>query len=236
MPCFTFPDAEEAAFGAKTSSVSWSSCSWRPGSALTHYPRGLMRGQWHSGLPKQLLFCSNFTLSYSGNGSLLGGRQGYGTLQFFIPWVSVVQQTLCRAHSASSLGQCNTMIQGQQALRGEAKKLWLLRESQLWRLLLSFQKQKILQKQWKSTLLEKNPIKPETQKLILKGFLYFTEQFALKYLLLKKKEKNSYLSIFNLLFNLLFSVPLILVISANRHSLCSIHIFFIQFLFPTPSD
>lgn len=98
-------------------------------SALTHYPRGLMRGQWHSGLPKQLLFCSNFTLSYSGNGSLLGGRQGYGTLQFFIPRVSVVQQTLCRAHSASSLGQCNTMIQGQQALRGEAKKLWLLREN-----------------------------------------------------------------------------------------------------------
>lgn len=103
----------------KNSSESWSSCCWRPGSAFTHHPWGLRRGQGHSGLPKQLSFFSNFTFSYSRCGSLLGGRQGYGTLEFSIPQLSVVQQT----HSDSSLGQCNTMIQGHQALRGGPKNL-----------------------------------------------------------------------------------------------------------------
>lgn len=104
----------------KNSSESWSSCCWRPESAFTHHPWGLRRGQGHSGLPKQLSFCSNFTFSYSRCGSLLGGRQGYGTLEFSIPQLSVVQQT----HSDSTLGQCNTMIQGHQALRGGPKNLW----------------------------------------------------------------------------------------------------------------
>lgn len=136
--CFTFPNTEEAVFGAKTRAVSWRGCCRGPGSAFSHYSRGSQERSTALRVPKQaavgdVLLCSScfpelrvYTFSYVGNGILLGGRQGCESLQFFIPWLSVVQQPLCTVHGASrpGQGQCDTTIQVQQALRSEAEKMW----------------------------------------------------------------------------------------------------------------
>lgn len=103
----------------KTSSVSWSSCCWRPGSAFSRFSRGLMRGQWHPGLPEQLIFCSNFTFSYSGNGSLLGGKQGY-------KWDSAVLHSLAFCGPTNPWWQQPGLVQyhdsGAAGLEGWAKE------------------------------------------------------------------------------------------------------------------
>lgn len=113
------PDAEEATFGAKKQLSVLELFCWRPGSAFTHHPWGLRRGQWHSGLPKQLLLCSAlFSLTQGMGPSLREGRAMEGTLQFFIPQLSVVQQTRCQQP-----GSVQYHDSGAAGLEGEPKKL-----------------------------------------------------------------------------------------------------------------
>lgn len=150
----------------------------------SHYPRGLMNDTQDS------LSNSSFAPS------LLSIPQGMGpsseegramelcssSFSIFL-WPS----KLCKAHSASSLGHCNIMIQGQQALRGETKKLWPRdhwEKNNFEGFSSVFRNRRYFRSNEKVHCWKKSH-KTWNRKLILKSFLCFTEQFALKYLLLK---------------------------------------------------
>lgn len=132
---FTFPVTEEAVFGAKTCSERLLPWAWvclqslfqGVSQKVSITQASLSKWQWVTCcfVPAASLSWKT-TFLYKGNEKLLGGRQSYENLQFFIPQVSVVQQMLCMAHGASRSGQglYNTTIQVQQALRGEANKMW----------------------------------------------------------------------------------------------------------------
>lgn len=153
----------------KNSSVSWSSCCWRPGSAFSRFSRGLMRGQWHPGLPEQLIFCSNFTFSYSGNGSLLGGKQGY-------KWDSAVLHSLAFCGPTNPRWQQPGLVQyhdsGAAGLEGWAKEPRDHWEKNSFEGFCSvFKKRRYFRSNEKVHCWKKNHIKPGEKKLILKSFL-----------------------------------------------------------------
>lgn len=195
--CFTFPNTEEAVFGAKTRSLSRSSCSHGPGSVFSLYSGGVSGEVGSTREPQSkwqwVMCCFAPAASLSWETSrLFTWGMGY----------SSEQGRAMKVWSSSLLGflWCIEPFAGHPVAAGLARvgvippfrhnKPWGVRQRKCdpeiaeqksaLKAYPQFSKPEATSEAMSKYAAGKNYIKPETQKLILKSFLYFPEQFALK--------------------------------------------------------